>query len=205
MPWSAHVFRKGSTLCCVRVFKGCSALIAASLILQPVIVSTAHAANAPKPIIVGQPDPTGDVAAYYADPANDPTLSNAELIKLLRQRVKYVFVLFQENRSFDHYFGTFRGANGLFSDGTNPRVPAANTQAIINTDGSVGSIQPFRIGNPENASDLDDVDHAPSAHGGEDAFGERRPGHGPLRAERAGEIPCRARRSTRRPRRPRFR
>ena len=141
------------------LFKGCSALVAASLVLQPVIVSTAHAAHAPQLIVSGQPDPSGDVAAYYADPANDPTLSNAELIRLLRQRVKYLFVLFQENRSFDHYFGTFRGANGLFSDGVNPRVPASNTQVIVNTDGSVGSIQPFRIGDAENAADLDDVDH----------------------------------------------
>ncbi len=141
------------------LFRGCSALVAASLIVQPVFLSAAHAANGPRPVVTSQPDPNGDVAPYYADPAADPKLSNAELIQLLRQRMRYVFVLFQENRSFDHYFGTFRGANGLFSDGANPRVPAANTQAILNTDGSVGSIQPFRIGNAENASDLDDIDH----------------------------------------------
>ncbi len=141
------------------LLRGCTALITASLILQPVMALPAHAANGPKLIVTGQPDPTGEVAQYYADPAADPKLSDAELIALLRQRVKYVFVLFQENRSFDHYFGSFRGANGLFSDGTKPRVPAANTQAILNTDGSVGSIQSFRIGNAENASDLDDIDH----------------------------------------------
>ncbi|MBV8067330.1 MAG: hypothetical protein JO113_05095 [Candidatus Eremiobacteraeota bacterium] len=34
---------------------------------------------------------------------------------LIRQRVKYVFVIYQENRSFDHYFGTFPGANGIYT------------------------------------------------------------------------------------------
>jgi len=138
------------------LLNGCSTLVAAGLILQPLVVSTARAATG---IVTGQPDPNAEVAPYYSDPAADPQLSDAQLIDLLRRRVKYVFVLFQENRSFDHYFGTFRGANGLFSDGTTPHVPATNTQAILNTDGSQGTIQPFRIGNAQNAADLDDVDH----------------------------------------------
>jgi phospholipase C len=42
-------------------------------------------------------------------------LSTAQEVALLRQHVKYVFVIFHENESFDHYFGTFPGANGLFA------------------------------------------------------------------------------------------
>src|SRR5271169_5534901 len=42
-------------------------------------------------------------------------LSHGEKVELLRHNVKYVFVIFHENESFDHYFGTFPGANGLFS------------------------------------------------------------------------------------------
>jgi phospholipase C len=34
---------------------------------------------------------------------------------LIRQRIRYVFVIYQENRSFDHYFGTFPGANGIYT------------------------------------------------------------------------------------------
>ncbi|MGI4942079.1 MAG: hypothetical protein ACRYHQ_16210, partial [Janthinobacterium lividum] len=41
-----------------------------------------------------------------------PALGAAEKVALLRQKVKYVFVLFQENRAFDFYFGTFPGAHG---------------------------------------------------------------------------------------------
>ena len=42
-------------------------------------------------------------------------ISLARKIELLRSKVKYVFVIFAENESFDHYFGTFPGANGLYS------------------------------------------------------------------------------------------
>jgi len=137
------------------LLQGCSALAAAGLVLQPAL-----AVAASTPVVTGQPAPNADVAAYYNDPAADPALTDAQVISLLRHRVKYVFVLFQENRSFDHYFGTFRGANGLFSTGATPRVPSTNTQALYNTDGTLGSISSFRIGTPQNASDLDDIDHA---------------------------------------------
>ena len=47
--------------------------------------------------------------------ATADNLSVRAKIELLRKKVKYVFVIFHENESFDHYFGTFPGANGLFS------------------------------------------------------------------------------------------
>ena len=74
------------------------------------------------------------------------------------RQIKYVFVIYQENRSFDSYFGTFPGADGLYSQ------PADQTpgfyQEILNTDGSILHIQPFRIGPKEFAADTDDVDHS---------------------------------------------
>ena len=57
----------------------------------------------------------------------------AHMIKqaVLRSKIKHVFVIFQENRSFDHYFGTFPGAAGPFSK------PASQVlgfkQPIVNT------------------------------------------------------------------------
>ncbi len=45
-----------------------------------------------------------------ATPAPQPSVQS-----LLRDRVKYVFVIYQENRSFDHYFGTYPGANGIYT------------------------------------------------------------------------------------------
>jgi len=88
----------------------------------------------------------------------EPVLSHEELVNLIQQKIKYVFVIYQENRSFDSYFGTFPGANGLFSQ------PAAQTpgfvQTITNTDGSTGTISPFLIGPALYAADTDDIDHS---------------------------------------------
>src|SRR5208337_766927 len=88
----------------------------------------------------------------------EPVLSQEELVSLIQQNIKYVFVIYQENRSFDSYFGTFPGANGLYSQ------PASQTagfvQTLVNTDGSTGTISPFRIGPNEYAADTDDIDHS---------------------------------------------
>jgi phospholipase C len=74
---------------------------------------------------------------------DEPRLSHDAKLKLVREKVKYVFVLFQENRSFDFYFGTYPGADGLYS---HPASEVAGmTQPIVNVDGSVGSISPFKI------------------------------------------------------------
>ena len=40
---------------------------------------------------------------------------SASLQSLIHDRVRYVFVIYQENRSFDHYFGTFPGADGIYT------------------------------------------------------------------------------------------
>jgi phospholipase C len=51
------------------------------------------------------------LALVSAAPSPEPP----SLQSLLRERVRYVFVIYQENRSFDHYFGTFPGANGIYT------------------------------------------------------------------------------------------
>ena len=111
--------------------------------------------------------PDGDARAESGGPSwrpissarrASPALTRAAKIKLLREKVKYVFVLFQENRSFDSYFATFPGARGLFSQP--PEQTPGFTQPIMNTDGSMATIQPFRIGPEQFAADTDDVDHS---------------------------------------------
>jgi len=117
------------------------------------------------------------VAKYWIPPQSEARLSTADTIKELQKKVKYVFVLYQENRSFDSYFGTFPNAEGIYSQS------AAQTpgffQNIVNTDGTTSTIQPFRIGPndicpksninsgttlaPCYAADTDDVDHGHSA------------------------------------------
>jgi phospholipase C len=113
------------------------------------------------------------VNKYYLSPDRELHLSQRDTIELLQRRVKYVFVIYQENRSFDSYFGTFPGAEGLFSH------PAAETpgfsQQLVNTDGTTTTIHPFRIGPNDQcpkstvngsgttacyAADTDDIDHS---------------------------------------------
>jgi phospholipase C len=50
------------------------------------------------------------LSPYRPAPAQQPQSLQA----LVRSNVRYVFVIYQENRSFDHYFGTFPGANGIY-------------------------------------------------------------------------------------------
>jgi phospholipase C len=124
-----------------------------------------------KAVVEIGPKSSDEVARYTRGLANGPVLSHAQKLALLKKNIKYVFVLFQENRSFDFHLGTFPGARGLFSQ------PAANTpgfvQPIVKTDGSVGTISPFlmpqSITNVSGASvnlypeDTDSVNHGHTA------------------------------------------
>jgi phospholipase C len=87
--------------------------------------------------------PSRDVRPYLVLQGSEPSMSHEERLKLIRSRIRHVFILFQENRSFDFYFGSFPGADGLYGK-PKDRV-AGFVQPIVNTDGSIGSISPFRI------------------------------------------------------------
>jgi phospholipase C len=91
-------------------------------------------------------------AAQYREIAQQAALSDADKWRLLRRHLKYVFIIFQENRSFDQHFGTYPGADGLFADGARRPVPGS-TQRIRSTDGTDGTIAPFLI--PRAIKDAD--------------------------------------------------
>jgi phospholipase C len=97
---------------------------------------------------------TGSLGEQFANlKSNEAKLTNTQKLALIKANIKYVFVIFQENRSFDGYFGTYPGANGLFSTfpGADPNDPAAQPanktaafiQNIRNTDGSYSAMTPF--------------------------------------------------------------
>lgn len=141
---------------------GCSAL-ALLATLHPFMAAAATSA-----LVEAAPKSGAEVQQFASDPGREPFLSAAEKIALLRQKVKYVFVLFQENRSFDFYFGTYPGARGLFSQ--KPGATPGFTQPLVDTDGTVGTIQPFLIPETVTAAggktvpiypaDTDSVDHS---------------------------------------------
>jgi len=88
------------------------------------------------------------VSAQVIDAASEPAISAKEKLQLIRRHIKYVFVLFQENRSFDFYFGSYPGADGLYAGPNGPYAPgkvAGFTQTIVNTDGTLGTVTPFKI------------------------------------------------------------
>jgi phospholipase C len=100
-------------------------------------------------------------------------LSHREKIELLRHKVKYVFVIFHENESFDHYFGTYPGANGLFSaphDATPAKETPSFVQKYLDTSLNTVTISPFLMPQavqtstgtivPIYPADLISVDHS---------------------------------------------
>jgi phospholipase C len=146
---------------------GLSAITTTSLLLSSIMPSLAWSQG--NPIVTAQPlsDAGSDIQQYFSDPATEPPISRETLVQLLRAQVKYVFVIFNENHSFDNEYGTFPGVNGLYSDGQNPRS-AANTPGFTQTytdliTGETITVEPFGIGPGQNSTVVDSVDHS---HGG---------------------------------------
>ncbi|MGD0097160.1 MAG: alkaline phosphatase family protein [Terracidiphilus sp.] len=152
-----------------------SLMLAAALIVQPAATFAqdrpADGNGSEKNLVEIAPKSSDLVALHTLRVEDSPYLAHDQKLDLLRKHIKYVFVLFQENRSFDFYFGTYPGANGLFSQ------PAAETpgftQPIVNTDGTVSLISPFKIPQSVTATtgstvllypeDTDSVNHGHAA------------------------------------------
>jgi len=61
------------------------------------------------------------------------------------QKVQHVVVIMQENRSFDHYFGTFPGADGI-------PVDASGKPTVCNTDPKTGTcVAPYHLTADKNS------------------------------------------------------
>jgi len=138
------------------LLKATTAWVTAAALLNPIgFAPAAWATSSTEPTLTLATQTGTAGAAQARDPAAQGPLTLQQKIALLRQKVKYVFVLFQENRAFDHYFGTYPGANGLYSTypGASPMDPysqPANTfpsfnSAIRNVDGTYSTISPFLV------------------------------------------------------------
>ncbi len=118
--------------------------------------------------VTAQPDAGPDIRRYFIDPAREPQLSKSAITQLLREKIKYVFIIFNENHSFDNEYGTFPGVNGIYSDGLQPRSPA-NTPGFTQTyhDGTTNAdvtVQPFRVGPEYNSSVIDGCNNSHDAY-----------------------------------------
>jgi phospholipase C len=85
-----------------------------------------------------------------ASPAYAAPSGHDRLVADLRAHIKHVFVVYQENRAFDNYFGTFPGAENLAST-------LAKAHGFRQHD-PIGQqdVAPYRIADP----DVADVDHS---------------------------------------------
>src|ERR1035437_599268 len=114
----------------------CTRAIAALIALCTIEICAAQQ-QAPLPDVTIAPKSSAAVSAQIIDPASEPTLSPEEKLRLIRDKIKYVFVLFQENRSFDFYFGSYPGADGLYAGSAGPYTADSVTgfrHEIVNTD-----------------------------------------------------------------------
>ena len=128
--------------------------------LQPMAILPAAAATS---LVTAQPNLNATVAAYAINPTSDPMLSTAQMTALVRSKIKYVFVIFNENNSFDHEYGTFPGVNGLYAApaGATPAVSTASyNQSYTDVSGVAHPVHPFRIGAQQNATFADSTDHS---------------------------------------------
>jgi len=144
-----------------KFLKTTTALVAAFYLLNPMSIVNTMADDWPR----------DDGRRHDAD--DHDGLSLREKIELLRHKVKYVFVIFHENESFDHYFGTYPGANGLFS-APHGATPANATpsfmQKYLDTSLHTVTISPFLMPQavtttggqvvPVYPADLISVDHS---------------------------------------------
>jgi phospholipase C len=62
----------------------------------------------------------------FKHPINNPTHKSNNLTGI--QKIKHVVIIMQENRSFDSYFGTYPGADGIPMKGGAPNVCVSNPQ-----------------------------------------------------------------------------
>ncbi len=151
-----------------QIWKKGFASLAMVAMMQPGFALAQQTAQQAPQVVTIAPKSSDAVQKYVLTPTAEASLSQAQKLALLQKNIKYVFVLFQENRSFDFYFGTYPGANGLYSQ------PASETpgltQTIVNTDGTRGTISAFKIplsitdvnGNtvPIYPQDTDSVNHS---------------------------------------------
>src|SRR5947209_15406665 len=78
--------------------------------------------SAPLIVVLGMLMTALTVSRAEAAGANTATTPTAVTSLQGIHKIQHVVVIMQENRSFDHYFGTFLGANGIPMSGGHPSV-----------------------------------------------------------------------------------
>jgi phospholipase C len=110
-------------------------------------------------------------AASGGAPAAAAVLSNELIARALAAApqcgsladIEHVVILIQENRSFDHYFGSYRGVRG-FADPSVARLADGTGLSVFAQPGYPGGYQgghlyPFHLDSYDNGECTNDIDH----------------------------------------------
>jgi phospholipase C len=91
-------------------------------------------------------DGGGDVVVSGSSSGGNGSSGGGGDASLASQRIQHVVVIMQENRSFDHYFGTFPGADGIPMD-------ANGVPTVCNPDpnADAGCVKPYHLTTDKNA------------------------------------------------------
>ena len=114
-------------------------LLHSVILVSILVLSACGTATSLPPVVVipntGGSSPTANPASPTAAPAtlppatlppNSQLLPTASNLALARQNIKHIVIIMQENRSFDSYFGTYPGANGIPMNNGVPTVCSAD-------------------------------------------------------------------------------
>lgn len=92
----------------------------------------------------GLATPDGEKNADAMD-ASGGAMFDGSTVALARKKIQHVIVIMQENRSFDHYFGTFPGAEGIPMDANG--VPTV----CINDPKTMTCVKPYHLTADKNS------------------------------------------------------
>jgi len=100
---------------------------------------------------VASPAESGERLPTPADTAVPTPFGGKAVLTLARERIKHVVIVMQENRSFDSYFGTYPGADGIPMQGGVPSVcvPDPKTHSCV---APYHDTSPVNVGGPHHAA-----------------------------------------------------
>ena len=87
----------------------------------------------------------GAVAAACANPSTVSTAASTQPAGSDLGAIEHVVFLMQENRSFDHYFGSYKGVRGFDDHGAHDLGAFSQPYAANTSDNPAGRLLPFRL------------------------------------------------------------
>lgn len=125
LEWSACVFALGLLGACATGTQAPSVqetvVVKETVVVPQTVVVSATEAAQPTTTGTETPDSSRTPPSTFAVAAPDQSTH-------VREKIKHIIVIMQENRSFDHYFGTYPGADGIPMQNGTPTLCVSDPQ-----------------------------------------------------------------------------